>query len=119
MTRSRNRRVARKRACRRFDWAAERDGTSSGVGDDAWRARPTGGEMKTPSAILLLFLDSARADRFSAYGYHRRTTPNIDALAVQGTVYVRHYTGGTETLPGHLSVFTGVPAAFLGAPLNL
>ena len=46
--------------------------------------------VEVPSAtgpnILLIVVDTLRADHVSLYGYHRETTPNIDAFFSQGTV---------------------------------
>lgn len=68
--------------------------------------------------ILLIVIDAARADHFSCYGYHRRTTPNIDRLANQGTVFLNHYAAANETFPSHVSIFTGVHPYFHGAATN-
>ncbi|MFQ5863427.1 MAG: sulfatase-like hydrolase/transferase [Candidatus Brocadiales bacterium] len=68
--------------------------------------------------ILLLVLDAARADRFSCYGYHRKTTPNIDRLAQEGTIFLNHYAAANETFPSHVSIFTGIHPYFHGAAVN-
>ncbi len=58
--------------------------------------------------ILLVVLDSARADRFSCYGYGKPTTPNIDRIAEEGTVFERCYAESTWTLPSCYSLMTGL-----------
>jgi arylsulfatase A-like enzyme len=58
--------------------------------------------------IVLLVLDSVRAANLSCYGYSRPTTPNIDALAQQGTLYEEAISSGCWTLPVHASLFTGL-----------
>lgn len=68
--------------------------------------------------VLLLVLDSARADHFSCYGYSRKTTPNFDRLAESGTLFMRSYSSANETLPSHVSIFTGVPPYFHKAAGN-
>jgi len=57
--------------------------------------------------ILLLVLDTLRADRLSCYGYGRRTTPHLDAFAEGGTLYERAISPAQWTIPAHASLFTG------------
>ncbi len=63
--------------------------------------------VKRPN-ILLISIDTLRADHLSCYGYHRETTPNIDRLANEGTIYLQHYSTGVWTPPGHASMLTGL-----------
>lgn len=58
--------------------------------------------------ILLVVVDTARADRFSFAGYARQTSPEIAILASEGTIYERAYTPAPWTLPAHASLFTGL-----------
>lgn len=58
--------------------------------------------------ILLIVADSARADKFSCYGYHHNTTPNIDKFARSGVRFDSAITESPWTLPSHLSLFTGL-----------
>lgn len=58
-----------------------------------------------PNAILFT-LDTLRADRLSCYGYQRKTSPNIDALASQGTLMTHAYAQTTTTVPSHISIMT-------------
>ena len=46
---------------------------------------------------VVILLDAARPDRMSCFGYSQETTPNIDALAADGTVFLEHYTQGMTT----------------------
>jgi len=57
--------------------------------------------------VLFLVVDSVRRDRVSAYGHERETTPVLDALADESTVYENAYTPAPWTLPSHCSLFTG------------
>jgi len=57
-------------------------------------------------SMVLISIDTLRADHLSAYGYHR-TTPNIDALAAQGVLFRRAHTTAPWTLPAHMSLMTG------------
>lgn len=58
--------------------------------------------------ILLVVLDSARADRFSCYGYERETTPNIDRIAEEATVFTECYSESSWTLPVSFTLLTGL-----------
>lgn len=57
--------------------------------------------------LLLITLDTLRADHVSAYGYERRTTPNIDRLAETGVLFEHAIANSSWTLPSHASLFTG------------
>jgi arylsulfatase A-like enzyme len=65
--------------------------------------------------VLLVVIDTARADRFSFDGYARQTTPEIAALASEGTIYEQAYTPAPWTLPAHASLFTGLFPSSHGA----
>ena len=54
-------------------------------------------EGPPPRQALVLLLDAARADRFSAYGYGRATTPRLDELAKRGAVFTRCFAHATQT----------------------
>jgi arylsulfatase A-like enzyme len=60
-----------------------------------------------PPNILLITVDTLRADHLSAYGYHVKTSPYIDALAAEGVRFARDYTTIPLTGPSHLSMLTG------------
>ena len=61
-----------------------------------------------PSAnVLLITLDTLRADHVGAYGYPEPITPNIDALAARGVVYERAVVASSRTAPSHASILTG------------
>ncbi len=57
--------------------------------------------------IVLITLDTTRADHLSCYGHDRPTTPNLDRLAEEGERYTRAYSVTSWTLPAHASIFTG------------
>jgi arylsulfatase A-like enzyme len=63
--------------------------------------------MHRPNLILLV-LDSVRAANVSCYGYHRPTTPNLDRLAAEASLYEQAISVGCWTLPVHVSMFTGL-----------
>jgi arylsulfatase A-like enzyme len=58
--------------------------------------------------VLLIVLDTVRAENVSAYGYHRPTTPNLDALAAEGALFLDATSPSTWSLPSHASLFTGL-----------
>jgi arylsulfatase A-like enzyme len=57
--------------------------------------------------IILVTLDTTRADHLGCYGYYRPTSPNIDKLATESLVYDRATATASWTLPSHASLFTG------------
>ena len=57
--------------------------------------------------IVLIVLDTLRADHLSSYGYPRVTSPNIDQLADQGVLFENAYAASSWSLPSHASLFTG------------
>src|SRR5438128_7496764 len=68
----------------------------------------------TPNIIILL-LDTARAQSFSGYGYPRPTSPHIDALAAESVVYEQAIAPGCWSLPSQVSLLTGMFPAKHGA----
>jgi arylsulfatase A-like enzyme len=65
--------------------------------------------------IVVIVLDTVRADHLGLYGYDRATTPKIDAWAAGARVYDRMQSNGAWTLPSHASLFTGKPIIAHGA----
>ncbi len=57
--------------------------------------------------ILYLDLDTLRPDHLGCYGYHRNTSPNLDALAQQGTVFTNCYCSDAPCLPSRAALMTG------------
>jgi arylsulfatase A-like enzyme len=57
--------------------------------------------------VLLIVIDTARADRFQFDGYARPTAPNLAALAREGAVYTEAFSPAPWTVPAHASLFTG------------
>jgi tetratricopeptide (TPR) repeat protein len=68
--------------------------------------------------VLLITLDTTRADRLGCYGYDRATSPNLDALARQGVLFRRAYSHVPLTCPSHASMFTGLTPARHGVHDN-
>jgi arylsulfatase A-like enzyme len=76
---------------------------------------PAGSAPPGAPNVLLVVLDTTRADRLSAYGYPRPTTPELDRIAAQGVLYEQAVSAGVWTLPGHAGIFTGAPSSVHGA----
>jgi arylsulfatase A-like enzyme len=58
--------------------------------------------------VLLIVLDTARADHLSVYGYQRRTTPNLEKLARESVLFRNAISASDFTLTAHGSLFTGL-----------
>src|SRR3979490_1941941 len=62
---------------------------------------------KSPPNVVLITIDTLRADHLGCYGYQRIKTPNIDQLAVDGVQFNRAYAQVPLTLPSHAVILTG------------
>jgi arylsulfatase A-like enzyme len=58
--------------------------------------------------VVVIVLDTTRADVFGCYGHGGALTPRIDALAKEGVRYTRAYATDFWTLPSHASLLTGL-----------
>jgi arylsulfatase A-like enzyme len=68
------------------------------------RGRPVG-----PTPLVLISLDTLRADRLNCYGYEKRTvSPHIDALARDGILFENHISAAPWTIPAHISLLTSL-----------
>lgn len=61
-----------------------------------------------PKHLIIISIDTLRADHLGCYGHDQPITPGIDALAAEGVVFENHYTSNPLTLPAHLTQLTGV-----------
>lgn len=68
-----------------------------------------------PPTVVLVVLDTVRADHLSLCGYERPTSPALEALAAGAAVHCRAYAPGSWTLPSHASFFTGLEPIAHGA----
>jgi arylsulfatase A-like enzyme/tetratricopeptide (TPR) repeat protein len=68
--------------------------------------------------VLLVTLDTTRADRLGCYGYHGGRTPNLDALAAAGVLFQNVYAQVPLTLPSHCSIMTGTTPLVHGVHNN-
>jgi arylsulfatase A-like enzyme len=108
----------REHAGRRVELAFEAQG--AGEGDWAFWGAPVvlgrAARSQPRPPVILISIDTLRADRLSLYGYERPTSPNIDRWARQRAVtFDRTVAPSPWTLPSHASLFTGLEAFRHGA----
>jgi arylsulfatase A-like enzyme/Flp pilus assembly protein TadD len=68
--------------------------------------RPAQAEPAAAQPVILISIDTLRADHLSCYGYTRLRTPHIDSLAEGGTIFTAISSQAPITLPSHVSLFT-------------
>lgn len=68
--------------------------------------------------VLLITLDTTRADRLGCYGYKKAQTPHIDSIASQGIIFSKAYAQVPLTFPSHCSLLTGTYPLYHGARNN-
>ncbi len=71
--------------------------------------QPAAAADSTRPNILLISIDSLRADHLHAYGYGRDTSPNLDALAHEGALFRYTVAPTSWTLPSHMTMLTSLP----------
>ena len=84
------------------------------VGSGAEQGTPA----DSPPNLVLITVDTLRADHLSCYGYHLATSPNIDQLASEGVRFERAYSPIPLTGPSHISLFTSRFPQEHGARIN-
>ncbi|HVS08466.1 MAG TPA: sulfatase [Planctomycetota bacterium] len=72
----------------------------------AWACSEGGGATRPPNVVLVT-IDTLRADHLGCYGYARPTSPRLDALAAGADRYTRCQATSAWTVPSHASLFTG------------
>jgi len=92
------------------------------------RSIPEAAHAPARPNVLLITLDTVRADHLSVYGYPRETTPALESLAREATLFTHCIAAGNMTLATHASLLTGLypyehgahdsPEAPLGVPLD-
>ena len=70
------------------------------------------------SNVVLISIDTCRADHLSCYGFERETTPNIDRIAGEGFLFANAISPVPLTLPGHSSMLTGTIPPYHGVHDN-
>ena len=71
-------------------------------------------QAESPRNIILISLDTLRADHLGTYGYHRNTSPFIDAFAKESIVFEHAVVQAPNTLPSHMSIMTSLYPSFHG-----
>ena len=66
-----------------------------------------------PFNVLLISVDAMRRDHMSVYGYHRPTTPNLDLIARQATVFRHSFAHSSRTLYSLSAFLYGVPVSLI------
>jgi len=64
--------------------------------------------------VILLVIDTLRADHLGCYGYHHDTSPTIDHLAEEGVLFENAYPTDVPTQPSFTSMFTGLRGVHTG-----
>lgn len=73
-----------------------------------WKYGLVGGRWRKRPNVLLVVLDTARAQSFTCYGLDRPTSPRLDQLCTQGTLFRKAFSTDFWTLPSHASLLTGL-----------
>jgi arylsulfatase A-like enzyme len=58
--------------------------------------------------VILISIDTLRADHLGVYGYSKNTSPNVDAFSKDGILFTTSIAQAPSTLPSHASIFTGM-----------
>jgi len=69
--------------------------------------------------LLLITIDTLRADRLSCYGSENPKTPHIDSLAERGVLFSRAFANTSTTLPSHTNILLGTTPLYHGVHENL
>jgi arylsulfatase A-like enzyme len=88
---------------------------AGGATADSATGQPAAAAAPGKPNILLISMDTVRADHLSVYGYERDTTPRLREFAREATVYDRAVAASDMTLPSHASMFTGLYPSWHGA----
>lgn len=76
-------------------------------------------QKETRKNVLLVTIDTLRADRLSCYSSEHSETPNIDAFAAKSTLFTRAFAHTSTTLPSHTNILLGVTPVYHGVHDNL
>ena len=88
------------------------------VAAGVWWLRSSMSPAADARQIVLISIDTCRADYLSCYGHADKTTPNIDALAAEGILFENVITPIPQTLPAHSSMLTGTIPPYHGVHDN-
>jgi arylsulfatase A-like enzyme len=94
-----------------------RSGISAGLRDDRFQGirvahprlhsarREPEQRLSSHPNVVIISIDTLRADHVGCYGYHRDTTPHLDRLASEGVLFEEAHSPASWTLPAHVSLF--------------
>jgi arylsulfatase A-like enzyme len=97
-----------------LDWLGQNrvhfkyQGKIMGKDDALYKVVPARPAAVDPVNIILISIDTLRADHLSCYGYPRPTTPNIDRIAAQGLRFEKAISQSPKTTPSHMTMFTSL-----------
>jgi arylsulfatase A-like enzyme len=77
-----------------------------------------GARLERPSRVVLVTLDTTRADRLGCYGHEGARTPHLDRLASEGFLFLQALTPVPMTLPSHSTMLTGLYPPATGVRYN-
>jgi arylsulfatase A-like enzyme/cytochrome c-type biogenesis protein CcmH/NrfG len=89
----------------RRTWSLEESPQTSAKSEEAYQPDLPTKEIRN---VVLISIDTCRADHLNCYGYSRKTSPNIDAVAEDGIIFNHAVTPVPITLPAHSSMLTGM-----------
>ncbi|MBV9341504.1 MAG: sulfatase-like hydrolase/transferase, partial [Acidobacteria bacterium] len=72
-----------------------------------WLSAPALSLANSTPNVVVITIDTLRADHLGCYGYKQIRTPNLDSLASTGVRFERAFTAVPVTLPSHTVIFTG------------
>ncbi len=93
-------------------------GTSQPPSPESSSATSPNNFREPPLNVLLITVDTLRADALGAYGQKRATSPNLDRLAREGVVFLQAMSSAPSTLPSHASIMTAKHPYAHGARAN-
>ncbi|MGA1823750.1 MAG: tetratricopeptide repeat protein [bacterium] len=78
--------------------------------EGVWICQAKADQNRAPKScnLVIVTIDTLRADHLGCYGYKDIETPAIDRLANEGVIFTRHYTPVPITLPSHTTIMTGL-----------
>ena len=88
----------------RTNWSLQDKHQGEFSREDVRRTKLTPKDIRN---VVLISIDTCRADHLSCYGYSRKTSPNIDAVAAEGIRFNHCVSAVPITLPSHSSMLTG------------
>jgi choline-sulfatase len=78
-----------------------------GAGSAFWALKRPRAAAPIDGPIVLISIDTLRADRLPAYGYTKTRTPNIDRFIADAVLFEQAYSHSPQTLPAHTSILSG------------